>query len=95
MSAAGRKVRPESKTAKKFCRIACHWWRKRIVEVPDTIWSAVIGGYQVCEKWLKDRKGRQLAYDDIQHWQRIVLAVKETMRLRKEIDEKIPDWPLP
>jgi hypothetical protein len=64
-------------------------------EVPDTIWGAVIGGYQVCEKWFKDRKSRQLTFDDIQHWQRIVVAIKETMRLRKEIDDKIPDWPLP
>jgi predicted helicase len=64
-------------------------------EVPNTAWDAVIGGYQVCEKWLKDRKGRQLTYDDIQHWQRIVVAINETMRIRKEIDGKIPEWPLP
>lgn len=64
-------------------------------EVPEAIWCAVIGGYQVCEKWLKDRKGRELTYDDIQHWQRIVVAIKETERLRKEIDDEIPGWPLP
>ena len=39
-----------------------------------------IGGYQACDKWLKDRTGRTLTNDDISHYQRIVLALKETMR---------------
>jgi predicted helicase len=63
--------------------------------VPQTIWESLIGGYQVCDKWLKDRKGRKLTYDETQHWQRIVLAVKETSRLTKEIDACLPGWPLP
>jgi len=63
--------------------------------VPQAIWEAFIGGYQVCEKWLKDRKGRKLTYDDVKHWQQIVVAIKETMRLTKEIDALIPGWPLP
>jgi len=63
--------------------------------VPHQIWEFRIGGYQVCEKWLKDRKGRQLAYDDIQHYQKIVVALKETQRLMAEIDALIPGWPLP
>jgi hypothetical protein len=63
--------------------------------VPEVIWESRIGGYQVCERWLSDRKGRQLTYDDVQHWQRIVVAVKETMWLSKEIDALIPGWPLP
>ena len=63
--------------------------------VPQTIWESRIGGYQVCEQWLSDRKGRKLTYDDVQHWQRIVVAIKETKRLREEIDAAIPGWPLP
>jgi len=61
---------------------------------PD-VWKYHLGGYQVCEKWLKDRKGRKLTYDDVQHWQRIVVVIKETMRLTAEIDALIPGWPLP
>jgi predicted helicase len=62
--------------------------------VPKNVWEFHIGGYQVCEKWLKDRKGRSLSYDDIQHYQKIVLALSETMRLMKEIDQAIPSWPI-
>lgn len=62
--------------------------------VPAETWNFHIGGYQVCEKWLKDRKGRTLSYDDLQHWQRIVVALGETQRLMREIDVLIPSWPL-
>jgi predicted helicase len=64
--------------------------------VPEEIWNFYIGGYQVCEKWLKDRAkaGRKLSYDDIQHYQKIVVALRETIRLMAEIDQLIPEWPL-
>jgi len=62
--------------------------------VPKTVWEFHIGGYQVCEKWLKDRKGRKLTYHDIQHYQKIVVALNETIRLMAEIDGLIPRWPL-
>ena len=51
--------------------------------LPD-VWEFHIGGYQVCEKWLKDRRGRELAYDDKRNYQKIVLALGETIRLMKE-----------
>jgi predicted helicase len=63
-------------------------------DVPSETWNFHVGGYQVCEKWLKDRKGRTLSYDDTQHWQRVVVALTETRRLMEEIDELIPEWPL-
>jgi hypothetical protein len=50
----------------------------------------------VCEKWLKDRRGRTLSKDDIAHYQKIVVALEETIRLMKEIDEVIErhgGWP--
>jgi hypothetical protein len=53
-----------------------------------------IGGYQPLEKWLKDRKGRTLGYDDILHYMRVVVALRETRRLMGEIDGLIPGWPL-
>src|SRR5687767_13827269 len=53
------------------------------------VWSFHIGGYQVCEKWLKDRRGRKLSKDDIAHYHKIVVALHETNRLMREIDEAI------
>jgi Type ISP C-terminal specificity domain len=64
--------------------------------VPEAVWNFHIGSYQVCEKWLKDRKGRTLSQDDIAHYQKIVVALTETIRLMKEIDEVIDahgGWP--
>jgi hypothetical protein len=64
--------------------------------VPEAVWNFHIGGYQVCEKWLKDRKGRVLTADDITHYQRIVVALHETIRIMGEIDEVIDahgGWP--
>jgi len=58
------------------------------------VWDFHVGGYQVCEKWLKDRKGRRLSLDDLRHYQKIVVALKETIRLMGEIDSLIPSWPL-
>ena len=62
--------------------------------VSTEIWEFRIGGYQVCEKWLKDRKGRKLPIKDIQHYQRILLVLGETIRLMVEIDERIPAFPI-
>lgn len=62
--------------------------------VPLEIWNFHVGGYQVCEKWLKDRRGRQLSYDDLTHYQKIIIVLKETIRLMKEIDQTIPEWPI-
>jgi len=62
--------------------------------VPPEVWEFHIGGYQVCEKWLKDRRGRNLSYDDLTHYRVLVVALAETIRLMAEIDAAIPDWPL-
>lgn len=64
--------------------------------VREPVWNFHIGGYQVCEKWLKDRKGRTLSADDIAHYQKIVVALAETIRLMQAIDEVIEQhggWP--
>ncbi|HSI72735.1 MAG TPA: type ISP restriction/modification enzyme [Fimbriimonas sp.] len=70
--------------------------------VPEEVWNFHIGGYQVCEKWLKDRgpkrqkPGRTLTPEDIDHYHRIVVALSETIRIMKEIDEVIEahgGWP--
>ncbi len=62
--------------------------------VPKGVWDFHVGGYQVCDKWLKDRRGRQLSFDDLMHYQRVIVALHETMRLMAEIDKAIPDWPI-
>src|SRR5690606_35079383 len=55
--------------------------------VPEVSWNFYIGGYQPAQKWLKDRKGRTLSYDDIRHYQKIIVALTETDRIMKEIDK--------
>jgi hypothetical protein len=62
--------------------------------VPPEVWNFHIGGYQVCEKWLKDRRGRTLTYDDLEHYCKVVTALSETIRLMGEIDAAIPKWPI-
>ena len=66
-------------------------------DISPAVWQMRIGGYQVCEKWLKDRKGRTLTHDDIEHYQRTVSALAETRSLMAQIDALIADhggWPL-
>ncbi|MDQ1589571.1 MAG: hypothetical protein QOG71_198 [Pyrinomonadaceae bacterium] len=65
--------------------------------VPQEVWDFHVGGYQVAHKWLKDRKGRALAYEDLAHYQRLLAALAETMRLMSGIDAAIEahgGWPL-
>jgi hypothetical protein len=54
--------------------------------VPQTAWDFHIGGYQPAQKWLKDRKERMLEFDDILHYQKIIVALTETDRLMNEIN---------
>ena len=54
--------------------------------VPQTAWEFYIGGYQPAQKWLKDRKERALSFEDILHYQKIIVALTETARLMAEID---------
>jgi predicted helicase len=64
--------------------------------VREAVWNFHIGGYQVCQKWLKDRKSRTLTKDDIVHYHKIVVALSETIRIMGEIDEVIEQhggWP--
>jgi hypothetical protein len=64
--------------------------------VSRAVWDFHVGGYPVCEKWLKDRRGRTLSMGDITQYQKIVVAITETIRLMKEIDRVIENhggWP--
>jgi len=62
--------------------------------IEKDVWNFQIGGYQVLSKWLKDRKGRLLTYDEVRHYQKIVVALKQTICLMQEIDKIIPAWPI-
>jgi hypothetical protein len=75
-------------------RINSEQWFENI---PAEVWAFQVGGYQVCEKWLKDRRGRQLTIDERATYPRIVAALAETLRLQSEIDAAIAEaggWPL-
>jgi predicted helicase len=56
-------------------------------KVPEVAWNFYIGGYQPAQKWLKDRKERVLGFEDIKHYQKIIVALVETDRIMKEIDK--------
>lgn len=64
--------------------------------IAPEVWEFKIGGYQVLDKWLKDRKKakRTLSFDDVLHYQKVVVALKETMQLMVEIDQLIPGFPI-
>jgi hypothetical protein len=69
------------------------------IGVPEQVWQFHVGGYQVCEKWLKDRKkaGRRLSAEDIEHYQKIVVAISETIKIMNQIDEVVEShdgWPI-
>ncbi|MFN9211477.1 MAG: type ISP restriction/modification enzyme [Betaproteobacteria bacterium] len=62
--------------------------------VPSAVWDFHVGGYQVAHKWLKDRKGRLLTFDELQHYRRVVAALDETLAVQAQIDAAVPGWPL-
>lgn len=65
--------------------------------VPQQVWDMHIGGYRVAEKWLKDRKGRELSYDDLTHYQNVIAALARTLELQAQLDAAIAaagGWPV-
>jgi len=55
-------------------------------DIPKEAWGFYIGGYQPAQKWLKDRKGKKLAYEDIVHYQKIITVIEKTIVIQKNID---------
>jgi exoribonuclease II len=62
--------------------------------VKPEIWKFHVGGYQVCEKWLKTRKGRALNSEECLHYLYILAAIAKTLELMIEIDIVIGKFPL-
>jgi len=58
--------------------------------ISPEVWEYQIGGYQVCYKWLKDRKGKNLSAEDIKHYCKVVTALQRTMGIQQTIDEIYP-----
>ena len=56
-------------------------------DVPESVWNFFVGGYRVADKWLKDRKGTELSFDDILHYQRIIKSLNETITVMSELDK--------
>jgi hypothetical protein len=65
--------------------------------VPPELWNFHVGGCHMCQRWLKDRKGRVLSFEDMQHYQRVVAALGETIELMGQVDGAIEErggWPI-
>ncbi len=59
---------------------------QHFTDVPPEVWEYEVGAYQVCEKWLKDRRGEALRYEDVRQYRAILVAVAETLRAMTDID---------
>ncbi len=59
--------------------------------ITEEVWQYQIGGYQVCNKWLKDRKKKLLSLDDIKHYCKIVTSLQKTIEVQKAIDDIYPE----
>lgn len=79
-------------------QVDCYRWQENRVYineeqyfegVPESAWNFFIGGYQPAQKWLKDRKGMTLSFDDVMHYGNIIYILQQTERLMQEIDEII------
>ena len=66
-----------------------HVWinaTEHFTDVPEAVWNYEIGAYQVCEKWLRDRKGSPLSHAEVRHYCAILVAIAETLQIMAEID---------
>ncbi len=82
-------VNPDRKTGLRYDAARQRIWinaAQHFAPVPEAVWQYQVGGYQVCGKWLKDRKTRRLELDDIRTYCRIVTALSRTIALQKTID---------
>ena len=71
-----------------------HVWinaTQHFTDVPEAVWNYEIGAYQVCEKWLRDRKGSPLSHAEVRHYCAILVAIAETLQIMTEIDEVFTD----
>ena len=76
-------------------QVDCYRWEQNRVYinseqyfegVPESAWNFYIGGYQPAQKWLKDRKGLTLSFEDVKHYQQIIYVLQQTESIMQEID---------
>jgi hypothetical protein len=75
-------------------KLPCPFYSSSLYTINETlpeIWNYFIGGYQVLNKWLKDRKGKYLTDEEIKTYIKIIEALKQTLVLQKEIDKLYPE----
>lgn len=77
-------IKPEYKDNKVYINKTQHF-----DNVPEIAWNFYIGGYQPAQKWLKDRKGRILSYEEVMHYQKIIKALLETHTIMQRLNEII------
>ena len=82
------KIRFEISPSERGEGVGCVWINdtQYFSGAPHIAWEFYIGGYQPAQKWLKDRQGRELTFDELRHYQKIIVALTETDRLMREID---------
>ena len=77
-------------------QVDCYRWQENRVYinseqyfegVPESAWNFFIGGYQPAQKWLKDRKGMTLSFEDVKHYQQIIYVLQQTERIMQDIDK--------
>jgi len=89
-----RVVAPEAKKGRETGRVYIN--RTQFFEgISTEVWNFNIGGYQVPRKWLLERKGCTLSFEDIEHYRSVITAIGETIRVMAEIDAAVPNWPIP
>ena len=62
--------------------------KRHFADVPQAAWEYCVGGYYPAQKWLKDRKGRSLSFDDQRHYRRLLAALARTAELVGRLDRK-------
>lgn len=81
----GRNYKPEEK------RVYINKDKQYFEGIEPDVWEYQIGGYQVCDKWLKDRKERELSNEELKHYCRVVTALYKTIQIQKKIDARYLD----
>ncbi len=95
---SGSNVMEKAKYVAEENRVYINKEKQHFGNVSEGTWNFRVGGYQVLDKWLKDRKNRVLSTEDIEHYRKVVAALHETRQIMQEIDEVIEahgGWPLP
>ena len=60
-------------------------------------WEFEVGGYQVLQKWLKDRKNTKIGHDEVRYYEKIVESINRTIEIMSVVDSVISEaggWPL-